>query len=252
MLYKFILPLGPFFHLYAKRPSEKISWCLYYLVPFASVAFYYGVNFYAILFAIALVYSSYDVGYIYNNAETIKKERDPTRRYSEMELVFYESNKFSIYLTKVFISIACAFSLSFLYHYDAIQWLILSSLIIIVFLIYNSIRGVGNFYLQLFLSTLRYSFPLFLLSGFNYELLLFSMLIFPIPNFLERTKIKKNNLPFIINNTERFRVFYYMFLAVLCTYLWCNHWLTNFWPIAAAAYFFLYRSFFYLMNAFKR
>ncbi|OAT17921.1 WbuO family protein [Buttiauxella noackiae ATCC 51607] len=249
MWFKFIVPLGPFFYLYAKSIKEKISWCFYYLIPFFSVCCFYDVSVFAVFTIIVMIYSAYDIGYIYNNAETIKKEIAPTLRFSVQELAFYESNKLAIYFFKIFISVGCAYILFFQYNYNFIILFAVILYLIIVFLLYNSVRGTSNFYIQFFLSIGRYSIPLYILTEYNVEVLLISILLFPLPNFLERTKTKKNNLPFVIKDTSLFRFVYYLVVFTLC-YI-CSSSL-GMWSLSLSIYFLVYRFFYFLLDKFKR
>lgn len=243
------MPLGPFFCLYAKTKKEKISWFLYYVVPFISIVFFYDVKFIAACIAILLVYSAYDIGYIYNNAETIKNEDNPTFRFTELDLQFYEHHKTTIYALKILISLFLAFLLCYLYGYAFSVWLLCIVILIGFFYIYNSTRGVSNFYLQFLLSFSRFTFPLFILTHYDLTAFVISILIFPLPNFLERTKIKKNNLPFTIHNTALFRFFYYLVLLLLVMLfsfimkIWSLE-----WPIFICGYFFSYRTLFYIFE----
>lgn len=253
MWYKFIAPLGPFFYLYAKTKKEKISWCLYFFATFISTTFFYDVQIIAVCISILLIYSAYDIGYIYNNAETIKSEDNPTLRFSELDLKFYEDNKTFIYSIKILTSISCAFLLYFFYDYAFSMWLICIVMLIGFFYIYNSMRGLSNFYLQFLLSFSRFTFPLFILTYYNFSVFVFSLLVFPLPNFLERTKIKKNNLPFIINNTDLFRSLYYLVLLIF-TIIFSfkiNNWQWG-WPLFICCYFFSYRTFFYILGKVNR
>ncbi len=52
------------------------------------------------LLSVACVYCFYEIGYIQNDCETIKKEESPTLRLSEDELKIYERNKWNIYMTR--------------------------------------------------------------------------------------------------------------------------------------------------------
>ncbi|HIF4732451.1 TPA: hypothetical protein ACX13R_003343 [Citrobacter amalonaticus] len=253
MWYKFIMPLGPFFYLYAKTSKEKISWLLYYVMPFISIVLFYDVKPVAACIAILLIYSAYDIGYIYNNAETIKREDNPTLRFTEFDLQFYERNKIAIYALKILISLFLAFLLYYLYGYAFSVWLLCIVMLIGFFYIYNTTRGVSNFYLQFVLSFTRFTLPLFILTHYDLTTFVISILIFPLPNFLERTKIKKNNLPFTIHNTALFRFFYYLVLLLLViVFSFVMKILSWEWPVLICGYFFSYRTLFYIFEKVNR
>ncbi len=251
MLFKFIFPLAPFFHLYAKSIYEKLSWVLYYLIPYLAISYLFDVNLLAAIISILAIYSVYDIGYIYNNAETIKNETKPTLRYSSNELVFYEKNKLLIYFVKFFFAVIFCFLLSYYFSYNFTLWLFCLTLILIIFFIYNSIRSKINFYLQIFLTISRFSFPLFLLCNFTLNDFIFTIMLFPLPNFLERTKIKVNNFPYKIEDISKFRTIYYLFLLVISVFIY-NMQKTDLWFLILSSYYFFYRSVYYFISFFKR
>ena len=55
----------------------------------------------------------YETGYIYNETETIKKEKDPTKRLTNEQLAFYERHKYLIYSERLLLSFILNFCLSF-------------------------------------------------------------------------------------------------------------------------------------------
>lgn len=164
MWLRFLCPFGVFFHLYAKTITQKMAWVFYYAMPFFLLALYWGDSFFYVTIGLASIYSVYEIGYIYNNAETIKKENAPTLRFSDEDLCFYENKKVIIFASKFFISLLLAFLLvgeqKIIYFF---LWVALFFLAVVVFFIYNSYRGIANFYLQLPLSVIRFSGPFVLL-----------------------------------------------------------------------------------------
>ena len=74
------------------------------------------------LLSVVCVYCFYEIGYIQNDCETIKKEENPTLRLSEDELKIYERNKWNIYMTRGVFFFQCiifskAFLVAFYYLY---------------------------------------------------------------------------------------------------------------------------------------
>lgn len=115
------------------------------------------------LFSIIGVYNFYEIGYIQNDCETIKKEERPTLRISTAGLEFYKKYKFPIYGFKIIIGICLSYFFldsDFSYITILLFWSIIP-----LYLLYNWIRNRINLYLILILTTYRYCMPLFLLTS---------------------------------------------------------------------------------------
>ena len=92
------------------------------------------------LLSVACVYCFYEIGYIQNDCETIKKEENPTLRLSEDELKIYERNKWNIYMTRGVLGIL----FSMYYIQQGIPSCILLPVLwgsIPLYLLYNSMRN---------------------------------------------------------------------------------------------------------------
>ena len=80
--------------------NKRLGLFCYHIVP---VAFLYMLSHvYSICSLVEFVmlvvafYAQYEIGYIYNDTETIKKEKNPSKRLDSMEMNFY--NKYSTFL----------------------------------------------------------------------------------------------------------------------------------------------------------
>ncbi|HFO5149574.1 TPA: hypothetical protein ACHJRG_004980, partial [Escherichia coli] len=95
MLFFFV----PFLYFYKTRLRsiiKLISWGVIYLVPiFLSTFSFANIDYYFISYfvVLTLTYNLYEIGYIQNDTETIKKEHNPTLRLSRDELFFYNNHR---------------------------------------------------------------------------------------------------------------------------------------------------------------
>ena len=181
------------------------------------------ISIFQMLLSVVCVYCFYEIGYIQNDCETIKKEENPTLRLSEDELKIYERNKWNIYMTRGVLGIL----FSMYYIQQGIPSCILLPVlwgIIPLYLLYNSMRNRLNQYLVLFLMVYRYGVPFFLYTPFNWNcyLLLLIIISYPIPTFIQicakekRGRCEKWALFFVgsYNKRELFRLKFYLFLIV--------------------------------------
>ena len=181
------------------------------------------ISIFQMLLSVVCVYCFYEIGYIQNDCETIKKEENPTLRLSEDELKIYERNKWNIYMTRGVLGIL----FSMYYIQQGIPSCILLPVlwgIIPLYLLYNSMRNRLNQYLVLFLMVYRYGVPFFLYTHFywNCYLLLLIIISYPIPTFIQicakekRGRCEKWALFFVgsYNKRELFRLKFYLLLIV--------------------------------------
>lgn len=175
------------------------------------------------LLSVACVYCFYEIGYIQNDCETIKKEESPTLRLSEDELKIYERNKWNIYMTRGVLGIL----FSMYYIQQGIPSCTLLPVlwgIIPLYLLYNSMRNRLNQYLVLFLMIYRYGVPFLNYTHFSWNcyLLLLIIISYPIPTFIQicakekRGRCEKWALFFVgsYNKRELFRLKFYLLLIV--------------------------------------
>lgn len=181
------------------------------------------------LLAIAGVYDFYEIGYIQNDCETIKKEASPTLRVSSAELAFYERAKFKIYGIRLILGVV--FSLSCFVNGTSWVTLLVLWLIIPFYMLYNNLRGRINLYLILPLAIYRYCMPVSLVV-YNHDAVfwyswIMLVVAYPFLKFLEICAGGKS-LPqekwtiFILKNDDRFafRVKYY-FSVTICVFVFC-------------------------------
>ena len=217
MLFFFV----PFLYFYKTRLRsiiKLISWGVIYLVPiFLSTFSFANIDYYFISYfvVLTLTYNLYEIGYIQNDTETIKKEHNPTLRLSRDELVFYNNHRVYIYFVRLFISFVLTIALAF-FVYDKINAILVWS-ILLIFFFYNHVRSRLNLAIHFLLVVFRFVFPVYVITS-NVMLLFIMIFIFPVPNLIERTSEEKFGF-LKLNKTIRpnisfFRVVYYFFLSL--------------------------------------
>lgn len=154
--------------------------------------------------------SVYEVGYLYNDVITTKKEDKPTLRASSFQEKYYSI----LVLSRLVIS----FLLFVLFDLDPIFLLVLFS-ILLTYYLHNSFRSRFNIATYFSLVSLRYIGPLFVLP-FDWKYVVFIVLVFPIPRTIENAcshKFRLRGLQSIVGDFDLFRVYYYSFLAFTIT-----------------------------------
>lgn len=186
------------------------------------------------ILSIFFVIDLYEIGYIQNDAETIKKEDNPTLRLFPKELEYYEKHKISIYSFRIFIAILLSY---FFLSYSSFSYYIIGCVIVLwillpIYCVYNSIRGIWNFPLLTILTSYRIIMPLaFCLSEPQWGLFLYAYIMYPLPTILQQMLMGKFGIEFsflkrflISDYSGRylFRIKYYvvvLFLLIVVTYI---------------------------------
>lgn len=198
------------------------------------------------LVGVFFLYSLYEFGYIQNDAETIKKETNPTKRLTDSDLLFYESHKSAIYVVRVLWVICLS---AILYALTVpISFLLYSYLIIPVFYIYNIVRSKWNLHIHVLLMFLRISVPVFIGSLYvDFPLCIWILFIYPIAVFVQlsvKGKFGYRNELFVKflmpsyskRDIHLFRVKYYtVFLLMVSMLSFCN--LIIYWYLLPTVYY---------------
>lgn len=175
------------------------------------------------LFVIAF-YSQYEIGYIYNDTETIKLEYSPSDRLDEGEIQYYEGHKTGIYLNHI-LSFVVGFALLWLLG-EQEEFLIYSFCVMIaeisIFLGYNNVRGKKSLPLFFLLELFKY-LPFVWLFHANHivaEIIIIS-LIYAVPNTIERLSFKRYGIDSMIKLLpskeaySKFRIAFYFASCLL-------------------------------------
>lgn len=233
----FVLFYIPLVYLFRTRPHAAVSLFFTHLLP---IVFLYGMQIDFTVQTLALSLSAlwivqyvYDVGYIQNDTETIKKEKNPTRRFSEADLNFYYQHRYSIYLLRGIMTF-CFIVVSHLLFSDTDILYFCAGLLLmmLIFWLYNNFRGHIRMFLYFILSSLRYIVPFLLFyENVSFALVILLLMIHP---FVRAIEFKSSKPPCITTNIyfrkyiihydvsrlHGFRVFTYIILcliaAVLC------------------------------------
>lgn len=254
----FFLPILYSFNTRLNSNKKRIAWVLSYSIPIMICVFliysdYTYVESLALsIFIIFTIYSSYEIGYIYNDAELIKKEDNPTLRLTNENLQYYEKKKTKIYLSRSV----------FLIVLMLVAWSVDSKIgfsvtlscvaILLLYLIYNSIRNRYNIPLYSLLVYSRY-FSIFICSVSLFDSFLL-WLVYPFCvtlEFMSKPRFKFK-MKWIYNNLDMFRAIYYSFL-LLSTIALDSIFMVDKIIYALVSYFFVFRvlSFIFLSKKYR-
>lgn len=244
-----------------KGVTALLKWLSEYVIPTILVALLASKGAFAVwydyLIMLVLTYTLYEIGYMFNDAYTIKREERPTRRLNEPELTFFYKHVWLIVAFRLFLSSLLSVYIVMKYDYSSSAWLAIGAAwsILLVYGFFNRIRGHVSFLLHALLLLLRYSVPwmLFALDSMP-TLLVLVFFLYPLPNMMEIIAKNKYGIKYAftkiyLSHYERryqFRVWYYLVLVVAMMLL---H-LTNLIPLGyllIAAYFFVYECFFFAL-----
>lgn len=207
------------------------------------------ITFLNVLFVILgsiYVQNLYEIGYIQNDTETIKKEISPTLRLNKLSLNYYELNKWNIYGFRIIIATIICFILLFLsdFNNSILVFLLVASLIIPIYLVYNNIRNNWNLFLHFLLAILKYTSVQFLFfDTFKMDIFILSLFAYPVMNLIDRAATPRflNKLSLIyIPKTPIYRLLYYSILLITCCIL-CILNIINIFALLIVVYYFLYR-----------
>lgn len=226
------------------------AWFFTYVVPF-SIAFFfsYGLNSFFDVFSLLLcmlcIYSVYEVGYIYNDTETVKREHNPTLRLSPKQLSFYYENRMFVYLFRLVSSFVLVVCVYFQSPESFSSVLVSVVLILITYMIYNSLRSRVNIPLYSLLVFLRYYGSVLLVSPWWAVILIW--LSHPALSTIEFASKSRFNLEFLRKQRldNSFRCLYYLACCVILGFvvIACNLYRVHGIPFVCAlfAYFAIYR-----------
>lgn len=252
-MYKFVIPFYYLTYSRLKSHAEKLS--LIWIYPLFLMVFlfvFYQIEIIPHLFSFLLAFvawmSIYEIGYLENDAFTIKREMHPNLRIPQQDIIFIEKNFRKIVLIRLLIFIGLTGILYFLNLWSIEQILWFVSIVIFArffFNLHNVIRSRWNIISYFFLCLSKYwVFPIIYLgleNGFQpYWITLFS---FPVLRTIEhavKPKYKIKWLKKTVGSLDSFRVKYYTVVLVLSLLISFGF---SFTPIFiyAIAYFFSFR-----------
>ncbi len=243
----FFIPFFYSFHTRLKTINSRLAWVFTYLIPVLLVGFFLNVPLFLSFIVILSVYTVYEIGYIFNDCELIKKEAFPTIRVTDQELCFYENNKYLILLFRfvlIFFILTIVFYLYFDFLYSCFFTL---SFILFIYFIYNSNRNLLNLPLYSCLVFLRYFGFLFFIHD---DLFLFFILflLYPLCVTIEFSSKKRfvTSRFIVIKSFDGFRCYYYLVLLIFSLLFYLLEFKYSEMFLLATSYFFVYRLFSYL------
>lgn len=272
MMTQLFIPGYYLFYSRLKRKSEVLS--LLYVYPlFLFLILYLAFSFefitYSLVFLAALLtwLSFYEIGYLQNDAITIKKETNPTLRIPQEQIRFIQGNFKQIVLWKTLIGVGGLLLLWFVNNSGLMRLSVVFFLGMIVlsrisFYLHNTIRSRWNIVTYLFLTSTKYlSLPfLFFQDSVLFQVVCVSIwILFPLLRTLEHAAKVKYSITWLqkgMGNLDQFRVIYYFLCLTIAAsiYLWGDYQL--FWlPFLGSLWFFCYRMTVFLivrLGAYKR
>lgn len=224
----------PFVYTYTSRLKnihKFISWILIYLLPtFCYFLIARGttpthVSVYFL--AVTLIYTFYEMGYIQNDNETVKKEENPTLRLSPLQCDYYNRNRVWIYTARLILGLVLSGLLWMVAGWQTVWFLACAWALLPVYLVYNAIRSRANLVLHFVLVMIRYgSFLLIFIPNWNWWVFVSMVMSFPVLNFLERASEERFSLSWartLVGPRDKmdcFRVVYYLVVFCFLMILW--------------------------------
>lgn len=208
-----------------------LNWISQYLFPIILIILLWEgeVNWLIFITTLILAYNLYEIGYIQNDTETIKKEKNPTLRLNENSISYYELHKASIYTIRFIIGVLFSIILIKLLNKNYVP-ILLSWLIPIIYQVYNYLRNGLIYLIHILLMEIRYAVPIVAcVEYFSLSDWIFLLLMYPLPSIIVKL-LKKgiiNNKFFLIyigNYTSRylFVLKYYVLGLIFILSIWCT------------------------------
>ena len=223
-LMMFCLPMCYSFWTRYKGKNGVFAWLVKYLVPVATMGYVHpSYSFCSFVIGLLYVYSLYEIGYIQNDCETVKSEKNPTMRLTDDSLTVYESHRIYIYMIRILQILlwACLLICSGV----SISIVLYGFLTLPTFLLYNKVRNKSSLFIHLLLLIFRYTVPIVIcINTFCPTCLCFIFILYPLTLFVERSvkgKFGYQNQFFkkylMHDYSERyvFRIKYYSILCVI-------------------------------------
>lgn len=249
-----------FYLLYSrlKRKSEVVSLLIIYpIFLIVALLLFTEVDTLQLILSFTIAWmawlAAYEIGYLENDAITIKKESNPTLRMKPNEILWVQENFLKIQIIRGLIAATILFLLYQFFDHLLVtkDFLIFVGCIIAArffFYMHNTIRSRWNIATYVLLSTTKYmSLPLL----FTYyierspELFIALFLSFPVIRTIEHAAKTKYNIQWVIQlvgNIDFFRLKYYtvgLITSLLCYLVWDYHNAIVF--IYTFGYFFIFR-----------
>jgi len=252
-MFKFI---APFYYLYysrLKKTAELFS--LVWIYPFFIFVFLFGFYqldlipyIFSYLLGLTAWISVYEIGYLENDALTIRKEINPNIRIPRSDIDYIQKYFKRIVTMRSFIFVLLVLIIYILGLFSTEQLFIFLTAVLfgrLMFFVHNRFRSRINIATYFFLCMIKYCvFPLvYFWLEFGFEPYLAILLSFPILRTIEHAVKKKYNLvkfQSFVGNFDSFRVKYYGLLlgSSVILYFFSGE---NKILVYSLSYFFLFR-----------
>lgn len=218
----FYIPFLYFIKTQLRHSYQRMSYIFIYFFPIFYFVFLLGGSWFEALGTILLIYSVYELGYMFNDTISEEYEINKTSRLTLEESNYFVRNKWHI----VFFRFLCAFIIC-LFMIGKSQAFILVPFILTVFYFYNTGNVRFRLLLHFLLVIIRYVSPFIFSVGFQLPYVLYLVLIFPLHNSIERLREDKFGFPsyiknFFLFNTTSGRFAYYFLLSLISTMFYFN------------------------------
>lgn len=241
-----------------KRKSEVVSLLIIYPVFLFVMLFIFGkVDFIPLLGSFLLAWiawlAAYEIGYLENDAITIKKEKNPTLRMKDHEILWVQHNFHKIQFIRAIIaaSVLAVLFFNFKDQLNNIDFWIFAGCIVaarLFFYLHNTIRSRWNIATYILLSSTKYlSLPLLFAHSIpeTPEFFVAILLAFPIVRTIEhaaKTKYNMKGIIELVGNIDFFRLKYYSAGFVLSILLyWVGGYEKALVFVITMGYFFVFR-----------
>lgn len=254
---KFLIPGFYLFYSRLKRKSEILSFLLVYPVIIFLLTIIQTdldvINF-TFLFILAMIawLSFYEIGYLENDAITIKKEQNPTLRIEEEEIKIIQGNFVNIQIIRYLFGVGFLLLIFYLSEFldikvDIFYFALVILLARLAFYFHNTLRSRWNILTYFSLSLAKYvSIPILFLSGFDLLIVSLSLFfIFPLPRTIEhsvKVKYDLKKLKKFVRDLDSFRVKYYLagsILSIILFFIFDKNWLSTL--LVGFLWFFIFR-----------
>lgn len=244
----------PYLYTYRAKLSEEGRLLSYFFIFIFPPAYYAlvlqtsvnAINALYVILGLIITQNLYEIGYIQNDTETIKKESNPTYRLNVAEFNYYGVNRFRIYSFRAIIDVVLCLILLLICHASLNTYIFIGVVHLITpfFLFYNFIRNKWNLLLQFVLSILKFtSVQLLFYDTMSSEILVLSIMAYPVMHLIDRLatpRFLNRFSQYYIPRTAKFRAIYYSIFCFICFILWISGQI-NIYAFLIAAYFLIYR-----------
>lgn len=231
----------------------------YFILP-TFYYFFYSAHFslsYIPIYVLSflLLYNLYEIGYIENDTEAIKRELNPSVRLYPYNLAYYERHKGLIYsvklLTGIFFNVCLLLAVDF--QVGSIWFSCMSWSLLFLFFLYNRIRTRLSLLLFISLQVLKFiAFALFFYPFVQLVAIVGLLLAYPFSNVVERLSYERYGIVSIrrwLPDKSCFTAFRCGYLGIVTLgYIILNLLdLVTYWDYLVFIYLFLFRLLLYAL-----